>query len=154
MSNEQEKNLLDERIFEATEEEVVEQVADDDILNMPIDWEYLPEMTKVIIGHIIHPLLSKEWEKLKLPASDLEDIGEKLEKNQDAGDGPIQGTKGARKLDTHHRGATRIIYAYIHSQQKIGLVFCYLKSKQPDLTPKQKGWVNARITQMENKEVV
>ncbi len=87
---------------------------------------------------------SRKLRKKKIADSDLDSLSNKLLANPGVGV-VVPGTGGARKLEVHWRGGSRVIY-YYHAPQGIvwGITF-YLKSEQPDLSPEEKKAFKAAI---------
>jgi len=100
-------------------------------------------------------IFDKRWEELGLSDDDLRDLQNILLVNPKAGK-IIEGTGGAAKiryaiLGKGKSGGVRVIYADIESKGQLGLLICYSKSKQDNLTQEQKKQLKVLIRIMKGE---
>ena len=102
-------------------------------------------------------IFDKNWNKLGLTDDDLKDFQEYLLQNPSAGD-IIEGTGGAAKvrfaLEGNNKGKSggiRVIYADITHKNQIGLILCYSKGKQDNLTTQQKKQLKELVKTMKGE---
>ena len=86
---------------------------------------------------------------MNLTDDDLQELENFIMQNPDFGD-TIKGTGGAIKLrwflqDKGKRGGIRVIYTDMPRNAHVHLLLCYGKSKQDDLTDKQKKQLKSLI---------
>lgn len=97
-------------------------------------------------------VFDKHWDALSLTDDNLQELQNFIMTNFFPGD-IIKGTGGAIKLrwnlqNKGKRGGIRIIYADIAHKEHTHLLLCYAKSKQEDLTYKQKQQLKALIKEL------
>jgi len=104
---------------------------------------------------IMTPIFDKLWDDLSLTDNDLNELQNFILKNNIPGD-TIKGTNGAIKLRWNlkpkgKRGGIRVIYTDVKSKFQTHLLLCYPKSKQDDLTEKQKQQLKTIITEIKGE---
>jgi hypothetical protein len=98
-------------------------------------------------------LFTKAIAKLNVTEAELADLETEIATNPQAGD-VIQGLKGVRKIrfamgGKGKRGGGRCIYLVLSIEDTIYLLLAYSKSKQTDLSQKQRKGILAFIEELE-----
>ena len=99
---------------------------------------------------IMTPVFDRQWRDAGLDDDDLQTLQSHLLDNPYAGD-IVRETGGARKvrfaavLNSGKSGSIRVMYLDITHLQKMYLLLCYPKSKQDNLTPRQKSQIRSVV---------
>jgi len=110
-------------------------------------------MTRVFVATKI---FDKRWEEMGLADDDFRRLEDYILKNPFAGD-IMEGTGGAVKLrfplpDTGKSGGVRVIFIDLIKSEKIYLLTCYPKSRQDNLTVKEKAAVKEAVKRIIKNE--
>ena len=100
-----------------------------------------------------HNILHQGHAKLKVTDTELDALETEIAVNPQVGD-VIRGLKGVRKIrfalaGKGKRGGGRCIYLVLAIEGTIYLLLAYAKSKQTDLSPKQRRVILALIEELE-----